>query len=343
MCLDRRRLLKLSLGAATAASIGRPAMAEATPLTVNMYGGRWENDWRNSVVPNFSTQIGRPINLDIGIGVSWVSKFRAGGPKHPPFSSLMLNERYTAMLRDDDYFETLSPQLIPNLADVIAPARLKGDTAVTCMLAPIVLAYRTDLVSRPPRGWADLWDQRFRGQLGLYSITNSAAVMMAMWAGKHFGSGSGDVETAVAKFAELKPFPQISYSAQLTPLLTQGQIAVAPIDVGEIAAMQAQGVPVDYAIPEEGMMVFDHSFSVLKYGVEKDAAAKYIDFVLSPATQSWMAKNWLIAPTNKAVPLPPEAEKWPLRQEQVAQAIRFDWTEANKLNGPLTDLWSRTI
>jgi putative spermidine/putrescine transport system substrate-binding protein len=343
MQLTRRRMLQTSMMAAAATSIGFPTFAQAGPLIVNMFGGRWENDWRNTVLPNFSKIIGRPVNLDIGLGMGWVSNFRAAGQQNPPFSAVMLNERYTAMLRDDGYFETLTPELVPNLANVIAPARLKNDTAVTGMLAPLVLGYRTDLVSEKPRGWADLWHERFQGQLGLYAITNSAAMMMAMWAGKHFGSGYDDIDTAVKKFAELKPFPQLGYSAQLTPLLTQGQIAVAPIDLGEISSMQAQGVPVDYVIPEEGMFVFDHSFSLLKNGADKQDAAKYIDFVLSPETQSWMAKNWLIAPTNKTVALPPEVQKWPLSQEEVSKALRFDWTEANKISAALSDQWARNI
>lgn len=343
MHASRRELLQIALGSAAAASLGLPAAAQQRPFVVNMFGGRWENDWRNSVLPKFSAQIGRPVSLDIGLGLGWVSNFRAAGQKNPPFSAVMLNERYTAMLRDDDYFETLTPELVPNLASVIAPAKLKDNTAVTAMLAPLIIGYRTDLVSKPPRGWADLWDQRFRGQLGLYAITNSAAIMMALWAASHFGSGRNDVDTAIRKFRELKPFPQLGYSAQLTPLLTQGQIAVAPIDVGEIATMQAQGVPVDYVIPEEGMFVFDHSFSVLKYGADKATAAKYVDFVLSPEIQTWMAENWLIAPTNSTVPLPPGLEKWPLKQEQIAKAIRFDWTETNKISPALSDLWARNI
>ena len=64
------------------------------------------------------------------------------------------------------------------------------------------------------------------------------------------------------KFAELKPFPQIAYSAQLTPLLVQGQIAVAPIDLGEIVPLKQKGVPPDFVVPEEGMMIFDQSFSI---------------------------------------------------------------------------------
>lgn len=343
MTLSRRNFLRASAGTAALAAIGLPARAQSDTFIVNMFGGRWENDWRTHIMPQFAEQIGKDFDLDIGLGTAWISNFRAAGPENPPFPAVMLNEKYTAQIRNDGYFAELTMENVPNMADVIEPAILKGNTAVTGMLAPLVIAYRTDLVSEPPKGWADLWDERFRGQLGLYKITNSAATMMAMWAGEHFGSGRDDVETAVAKFKELGPFPQIGYSAQLTPLLSQGQVAVAPIDLGEVKGMQEAGIPIDYVVPEEGMLVFDHSFSVFEHSPDKQLGFDYINFVLSPEIQLWMAENWLIAPTNKTVELPEELQKWPLQPEIVSQAIRFDWDETLAIMPGLNDLWERTI
>lgn len=337
--LNRRQAL-----AGLAASVV-PSLATATPssFTTNMYGGRWENTWREKVLPPFSKAIGRPVTLDIGLGTRWVANFRAAGKTNPPFSAVMMNERYLAMLRDDGFFDKLTPALVPNLADVVPSALLKDHTAVTGMLAPLVIAYRTDLVKKPPRGWADFWRADLRGQLGLYAVTNSAAVMLALWAAEHYGKGPTDIDTAVKKFAELKPFPQIAYSSQLTPLLTQGQVTVAPIDIGEIVPLKQRGVPLDYVVPEEGMMVFDQSFSILAHGADKVAAAKYLDYVLSPEIQMFMAKEWLIAPTNAKVKLPPELESLPLTPAAIAKAKRFDWTEVNKVTADLATIWSKAI
>ncbi|MFZ5780349.1 MAG: extracellular solute-binding protein [Pseudomonadota bacterium] len=337
--LNRRHALA---GLAATALSGR-AVAQPSSFTTNMYGGRWENTWREKVLPPFSKTIGRPVTLDIGLGARWVANFRAAGKDNPPFSALMLNERFTAMLRDEGYFEVLTPSLVPNLADVVPSAKLKGDTAVSGMLAPMVIAYRTDLVKNPPRAWADFWRPDLKGQIGLYAITNSAAVMLALWAAERFGKGITDIDTAVKKFAELKPFPQIAYSAQLTPLLVQGQIAVAPIDLGEIVPLKQKGVPLDFVVPEEGMMIFDQSFSILAKGADKAAAAKYLDYVLSPEIQLFMAKEWLIAPTNSKVALPAELESLPLTPAAIAKAKRFDWTEANKLTADLATAWAKAI
>ena len=91
------------------------------------------------------------------------------------------------------------------------------------------------------------------------------------------------------------------------------------------------------------MMIFDQSFSILAKGADKAAAGKYLDYVLSPEIQLFMAKEWLIAPTNSKVTLPSELESLPLTPAAIAKAKRFDWTEVNKLTADLATAWSKAI
>src|ERR687898_879151 len=221
--INRRHALA---GLAATAVSGR-ALAQPSTFTTNMYGGRWENTWREKGLPPFAKTIGRSVTPDIGLGARWVSNFRAAGKDNPPFSAVMLNERYTAMLRDDGFFEPLTPALVPNLADVVP--------------------------------------------------------------------------------------------------------------------LKQRGLPLDFVVPEEGMMVFDQSSSVAARGTDKAAAAKYLDYVLSPEIQLFMAKEWLIAPTNGKVKLPTELESLPLTPAAIAKAKRFDWTEVNKLSADLATAWSKAI
>ena len=118
---------------------------------------------------------------------------------------------------------------------------------------------------------------------------------------------------------------------------------MAPIDIGEIVPLKQRGLPIDFVVPEEGMMVFDHSFSMLAHGADKAAAAKYIDYVLSPDIQLFMASEWLIAPTNGKVALPSELAALPLTPAAIASARRFDWTEVNRITPDLAAAWSKAI
>jgi putative spermidine/putrescine transport system substrate-binding protein len=343
MLLTRRHAL---CGLATAAALnGFPAGgAEAAPFVVNSYGGRWESFWRTQLMPKLQPALGRELKLDIGVGTAWIAAFRAAGKQTPPYSVLMTNERYAVILRGEGFFDKLPAEKIPNLSDVLPSARYADDAAVTGMFSPIGIAYRRDLVKTPPKSWRELWNPAYAGQIGLYSIDNSAAIMLLMLAGQLFGSGADDIDAAVKKFAELKPFPQVALSGQLAPLLTQGQIALAPLDFGEVIALKRRGVPVEIAVPEEGLLMFDQSFNLLAHGADKEVGCRYIDFILSPETQLMLVREFFVAPVNRKVQIPADlAAQMPLTEAALSNVIRIDWALAAKLREAMVERWSKAI
>src|SRR4029453_1380124 len=82
--INRRHALA---GLAATAVSGR-AMAQPATFTTNMYGGRWENTWRQKGLPPFSKTMGRPGTPDIGLvprppGHVDVGSARLLGPQPP--------------------------------------------------------------------------------------------------------------------------------------------------------------------------------------------------------------------------------------------------------------------
>jgi len=338
-----RRAALAALGALAAAPAGAQSGA---PFVVNTYGGRWEQFWRNAIVSKLQQSIGRPVRIDTGTGNSWVTGFRAAGRAAPPFPSLMTNERFAVMLREEGFFEALPEARMPNMANILPVARTPGGMGAIGLISPIGIAYRTDMVRTPPKSWRELWDPRFRGQLGLYSITNSASIMLLMQAGKMFGRGADDLDTGIAKMAELKPFPQVGFSGQMVPLLTQGQVAIAPLDYGEVVPMKRRGIPIEIIQPEDGLMMFDQTFSIAAAAsaADKEAAAKYIDLVLSPEVQLQLAREFFVMPVNTTVRIPQDlADALPITQAALAQTITFDWALAARLASRMNEMWSRAI
>ena len=345
MMLTRRA----ALGGALAAVAAVPPAAQAqsgVPFVVNTYGGRWEQFWRANLLPRLTQATGRPSRLDIGVGSGWVTNFRAAGRATPPFPGLMTNERFAVLLRNENFFEKLPAERIPNLANVLPVARTAGDMGVIGMISPIGIAYRTDMVRTPPKSWRELWDPRFRGQLGLYSITNSAAIMLLMHAGAMFGRGHDDLDTGIAKMAELKPFPQVAFSGQIAPLLAQGQVAIAPLDYGEVIPLKRRGVPIEIIQPEDGMMMFDQTFSIAASAsaADKEAMAKYIDLMLSPEVQLLLAREFFVAPVNTTVTIPQDlADALPITQEALRKTLSFDWGLAARMATQMNERWARAI
>ena len=342
--LTRRGLIAGLAGTAALGSFGRAAYADTAPYVINTYGGRWEKFWRSQLLPNFEKTAGRPTKLDIGLGNSWVTTFRAAGKEKPPFDVLMTNERYAVMLRAEGFFAPMPAGKVANLADVYPIARYKDDAAVTGIVSPIGIAYRTDLVKTPPKAWRDLWDPKYKGQLGFYSVNNSLAVMFLMLAGKMFGKDQYDIDTGLKKIAELKPFPQVDFSGAMAPLLTQGQVAVAPIDFAEAVALQKKGVPIGTVVPEDGVLMFDQSFNVAANAADKEASYKYIDYMLSPEVQLLLAKEFFTAPTNRKVKVPDELkEAIPVSGDDISKIVTFDWDFVAKNRQVMLDRWAKEL
>jgi putative spermidine/putrescine transport system substrate-binding protein len=342
--LTRRGLLAGMAGTASAAAFGSLASAQGAPFVINTYGGRWEAFWRTQLLPKFEPVLGRPAKLDIGLGNAWVSTFRAAGKAKPPFDALMTNERYAVILRGEGFFEPLPAAKVPNLANVYPVARYKDDMAVTGIVSPIGIAYRTDLVKTPPKTWRDLWSPQFKGQMGFYSINNSLAVMFLMLAGQLFGRDQYDLDTGFKKLAELRPFPQVDFSGALAPLLSQGQVSIAPIDFAEAVALQKKGVPIGTVVPEDGVLMFDQSFNMLGAGGDKDAALKYVDFMLSPEVQLLLAREFFTAPTNRLVTVPDDLKAAiPVSGDGINNIVKFDWDFVAKNREAMLDTWAKKI
>ena len=342
--LTRRHMLAGLVGTAAMGDFDRVAHAQGLPYVVNTYGGRWEKFWRAQLLPKFEPMLGRPVKLDIGLGNGWVSTFRAAGKDKAPFDVLMTNERYAVMLREEGLLAPLPAARIANLADLYPIARYRNDAAVTGIVSPIGIAYRTDLIKTPPKTWRELWDAKYKGQLGFYSVNNSLAVMFLMLSGKLFGKDEFDLDTGFKKLAELKPFPQVDFSGAMAPLLTQGQVAIAPIDFAEAIALQQKGVPIGMVVPEDGVLMFDQSFNVAANAADKEASGKYIDFMLSPEVQTLLAKEFFTAPVNRKVKVPDELQAAiPVSGDNVSKIVTFDWQFVAKNREIMLDRWSKEI
>lgn len=345
MNISRRILAGAGLSAAGLGLLPRATGAQPTPLVVNTYGGRWATFWREQLVPKLQASLdGQPVKLETGLGSAWVAAFRAAGRQAPPFPCLMTNERYAVLLRQQNFFAPLPAATMKNLADVIPVARYAGDVAVTGMISPFGIAYRKDMVKTPPRSWKDLWNPAYKGQIGFYSIDNSAAIMLVMLAGKLFGQGETDIDTGIRKVAELKPFPQAAFSGQLSPMLAQGQVSIAPIDYAEAYALQKKGVPLEMVVPDDGVLMYDQSFNLAATAPQASLAAPYIDFMLSPEIQLMLAREFYVAPVNRNVTVPEDLRAAiPVSGADLDKVLRFDWTFVAAQGEAISRRWSEAI
>ena len=339
---ERRSILKALVALGGASILNIPAVhAQAQQLVVTTYGGSWEKFWRDTLLPAFKAETGVEPQLDIGLGRVYTANLRAAGVGNSPYSCLMTNEIYASVLRDEGFFEKLDLSRLPNYDDLYPVAKEASDGwAAVGLISPIGIGYRTDMVSEPPRSWKDLWDNpEFKGRLGLYNIKNSAGKMLLMLTSKMYGSGIDDLDAGFAKLAELGPVYQTDFN--MSTAMATGEIAIAPFDFGEIARLRNQGLPVDCIIPEEGLMMWDQTFNILKNAPAHDQAYEYLNFVLGPTGQNLLMREFFVSPVNKTVTVPAELEKdVPVSGDAMEQFIDWDWALMNSKSEEISRRWN---
>lgn len=342
--ISRRGLL----GGAAGAAIMTPhlsALAQQQELIVNGYGGSWEKFWRENLLPGFEQMSGLKTKYDSGLSRTWTANLRASGIEKPPYSFIMFNEIFAALLRQEGFFEPWPADKIPNLADVHPAAKNADNNGVFGLISPIGIGYRTDMIKTPPKSWKDLWtNKEFKGQLGMYQIANSAGYMFLMLVSKIFGSGPLDFDVGMKEIEKLKPFPQVDFSGTLGQLLTRGEVAAGILDLPEVVRLKRAGAPVAFVAPEEGMFMFEQSFNLLKFGPQKDAACKYLDYVLRPDIQARMVTEFYTTPVNVKVEVPAALKaEVPIGVNDIPKILKWDWNAANAQRDSVTERWNRVM
>lgn len=344
MMINRRQALG-GMGSLAALSLlpVRAAMAQGGTLIVPTLGGVWEQFWRDRIAPGFSEASGAEVVLDVGNGRVFGANLRAAGVANPPYSIVMTNEVFAEGLRKEGFFEELDLAKLPNYDQTYPVARNTGGYGAVACYSPIGIGYRTDMVKTPPTKWTDLWDNpEFRGRIGLYNFANSAGKMELLLAAKLFGADQYDVDAGFEALTRLGQVIQVDFN--LSTALAAGEITVAPFDFAEIARLKAQGLPVDYVLPEEGVLAFDQTLNILANGPAKELAYEYANYILSAEVQEQLMREFYVSPTNTAVTVPEElAYEVPISGERMNDIMQWDWAFVNENQNELSERWAATV
>lgn len=345
--LTRRRFLT-TVAAAGAAGIAMPhvARAQAKTLTVTCYGGAYEKFFRSALLPDFEKQTGATVKLALGVAKDNIPLMRAAGVDNPPLDVCMTNEVIAEILRTEGYFTPLPEDKVPNLKDVAPIARYPDNMAVTGVLQPVGIAYRSDLVDKPVNTWHEFFQRPdLAGKLGVYNITNSLGFMFVLLMARTFGGSEANYEAAFKEIAKLKPFNQVDFSGTMEIQLSRGEVEVAPLDFAAVIRLSKQGIGVNAKVPPEGLVAFDQVFNVAKGSKSKDLAFAWVDYILSPAVQQKFVTGFYASPTNLKTVIPPELASNPLllTGDKLNSIVRHDWAAANRNRDKIVDQWNRMM
>jgi putative spermidine/putrescine transport system substrate-binding protein len=323
------------------------AAAPSSTLVVTSYGGPWEQFLRKEILPGFEAETGAKVELSVGLSRDWVAKIRAAGMRNPPFDVIIANTTWVSAIRKEGFFASLTPDVVPNLNDVWPELRNKDEIGVITLVGPIGIAYRKDLVTTPPKSWKDLWTiPEYKGKLGVYSVANSANPMFTMLISRIFQGNDRDIDFAINKMKDLRPFRQTDFSGDMEILITRGEITIGILDAPAASRLKAQGVPIEWVFPREGVFMFEQDSNVLESAQNKALAFRFINYFLSrPVQEKWAGQFWW-TPANRTVKITGKlATEIPVHtQVQIRQIMKWDWDWVNSgAREEMINKWNREI
>ena len=201
--------------------------------------------------------------------------------------------------------KVLQPLKSPYLKDLMPQALQPHGEWVGGRITMFVQAYNTKLVPRDelPRSYADLANPRWKGRLGIEAEDDDWFAMVVRSLGE---------EKGLAIFREIAKngFSVRKGHTLLANLVASGEVPFSLTTYSHGAEkMKQRGAPVEwYAI--EPAIGRANGIAIVQKPAHPNAAALFVDFVLSPEGQAILEKGGYV-PANLKVPNP--AQKLPLK------------------------------
>lgn len=165
------------------------------------------------------------------------------------------------------------------------------------------LCYRPDLTGYAPTSWNDLLNPKpeLVGKTTMLSTDRWLAEPALKLEGHSINTTDPD-ELAAAKEQLLKTKPTLLAYDDTTfySKLVSGEAALVQAWDGWCNYGIAENPSIEFVVPEEGSDLWTDTMTVLESSENKEAAMAFINYILDPEVQSWVAENILYKVPNKA-------------------------------------------
>ncbi len=228
-------------------------------------------------------------------------------------------------------WEPLSEANVPNIKNILPS--LRTPYSINQIYSGLVVLYNPDRVKGGIKSFADLWDIKHKGRVGLVDIQYLYNIAMATVA---HGGKMTDLEPGKKALMDMK--------SRIQPKLYPSNEAIAVALKGEEIDMtvlwlargmfwKKGGVNLTHAVPSEGAITYSSGAGVPKNAPNKANGLTYLNAMLEPAGQQRFAERMFFSPTiaNAGVP------------DELMRSIGFTEAEQAKFNSPDLDYMAKNV
>jgi spermidine/putrescine transport system substrate-binding protein len=219
-----------------------------------------------------------------------------------------MSGQYAQALGEQGLLEPLEKSLIPNEKNLYPEAMELAYDEGNVYSEPYAwgttgLCYRPDLTGYAPTSWNDLLNPKpeLVGKTTMLS-TDRWLAMPALKAEGHSLNTTDDaeLEEAKAQLLETKPTLLAYDDTTFYSKLVSGEAAMVEAWDGWCNYGIAEDPSIQFVIPDEGADLWVDTMTVLKSSKNKEAAMAFVNYILDPEVQTWVAENILYKVPNQA-------------------------------------------
>jgi spermidine/putrescine transport system substrate-binding protein len=264
---------------------------EAMPAYVAKYGGTpdftifgEEEEGLTKMRAGFTPDVSHPCNYSVG-------RWRRSG---------LFKALDTGRL---EHYADLWPELkdIPDSRDEAGTWFFPWEWGTSSVL------FRTDLAPEyagpENNSWKILFDPKYAGRLGVFDAVDGAVIVAALVAGVPDPFAMNDAELAQVKALMLEQRKVLrSYWTDVSSIeqgLATGEIIASYAWPFSVAPLKAQGIPVEYMLPKEGILTYACGLMVLKdHPGPEEAIYDLINAMQSPESGEWLIRTLGLGHSN---------------------------------------------
>lgn len=282
---------------------GSVGAANAADLVIS----NWDGYMAKDIAETFKAATGLEIEVvNHATNEEIMGKLMASQGKG--YDIVFVSSPFAEILNHQSLLEPLDKAAIPNLANLYPEAASLAYDPGNAYSVPYTwgttgLCYRSDLVKTAPDSWMNLLapSDDIKGK------TTMLATDRWLMAAGELAKGYSVNEADPAKIAEVK---DLLIQARKTLLAYDDTTFYSKLVSGEASLVHAwdgwcnygitENKDIKFVVPKEGSDLWVDTIVVMKSSEEKDAAMKFINFILDPTNHAWAAQNILYKVPNKA-------------------------------------------
>lgn len=256
-------------------------------VTINVYNwGEYisnGSDESIDVVAAFEKLTGIDVNYTtFDSNESMYAKLKSGAAN---YDIVIPSDYMVAKMIAEDMLAPLNYDNIPNFANIDEQYRnadydTENAYTVPYMLCTTGIIYNTTMVEQAPTGWADLWDERYSGNILMFNNSRDAYAIAALKLGRSINPETTDeVDAVVEELKKQKPLVQAYVMDEIFDKMTGSEAALGVYYSGDAITMISDNPDLAWVFPEEGSVLSVDSMCIPASSSNREAAEMFINFM----------------------------------------------------------------